>query len=167
MLSIAPLTGGPGYYLELASLNYYAEGGEPLPIYHGTAARELGLSGVAQKEHVYRLAAGFDPETGSEKLVRNAGKQSRNPGHDLTFSAPKSVSLAWALSDPELRRPSSKLSSQPSARPSPTSKRRPDLPGSGPTAKNLSGARFFLLSSSTGHPERWTPSSIRMPCSST
>jgi conjugative relaxase-like TrwC/TraI family protein len=104
VLSVAPLTGGPGYYLELTSLNYYAEGGEPLPIYHGTAAKELGLSGVAEKEHVYRLAAGFDHETGKEGLVRNAGKETRNPGHDLTFSAPKSVSIAWALSDPELRK---------------------------------------------------------------
>lgn len=104
MLSVAPLAGGPGYYLELASLNYYAEGGEPLPLWYGTAAKELGLSGVAEKEHVYRLAAGFDHETGEEGLVRNAGKESRNPGHDLTFSAPKSVSLAWALGDPELRK---------------------------------------------------------------
>lgn len=104
MLSVAPLAGGPGYYLELASINYYAEGGEPLPLWYGTAAKELGLSGVAEKEHVYRLAAGFDHETGEEGLVRNAGKESRNPGHDLTFSAPKSVSLAWALGDPELRK---------------------------------------------------------------
>lgn len=104
MLSVAALAGGPGYYLELTSLNYYAEGGEPLPLWYGTAATELGLSGIAEKEHVYRLAAGFDPETGEEKLVRNAGKEDRNPGHDLTFSAPKSVSLAWCLGDPELRK---------------------------------------------------------------
>jgi conjugative relaxase-like TrwC/TraI family protein len=104
VLSVAPLTGGPGYYLELTSLNYYAEGGEPLPLWAGTVATELGLSGVAEKDHVYRLAAGFDHETGEEGLLRNAGKESRNPGHDLTFSAPKSVSIAWALSDPDLRK---------------------------------------------------------------
>ena len=35
MLSIAPLTGGPGYYLALANINYYMEGevGEPMPVY--------------------------------------------------------------------------------------------------------------------------------------
>src|SRR3954463_14147064 len=104
MLSIAALKGGPGYSRDLTSLNYYTEGGEPLPLWAGTVAKELGLSGVAEKDHVYRLAAGFDHETGEEKLVRNAGKESRNPGHDLTFSAPKTVSLAWALGDDEMRK---------------------------------------------------------------
>ena len=98
MLSIAPLTGGPGYYLALANINYYMEGemGEPLPSGTGLAAKEFGLAGVAEKEHVERLCAGFDPHDPSKRLVRNAGKETRNPGHDLTFSAPKSVSCAWS-----------------------------------------------------------------------
>lgn len=103
MLSVAPLAQGPGYYLELANINYYAEGGEPLPTWHGTAARELGLSGVAQREHVERLCSGFHHET-EKGLVRNAGTPERNPGHDLTFSAPKSVSVAWAMADEALRK---------------------------------------------------------------
>lgn len=103
MLSVAPLAQGPGYYLELANINYYAEGGEPLPTWHGTAAKELGLSGVAQREHVERLCSGFHHET-KAALVRNAGKDGRNPGHDLTFSAPKSVSVAWAMADEALRK---------------------------------------------------------------
>ena len=104
MLSIAALSGGPGYYLELTNISYYEQGGEPLPVWAGTVAKEFGLSGVAEKEHVYRLCAGFDPETGEKRLVRNAGKEERNPGHDLTFSAPKSLSIAWALSDESLRK---------------------------------------------------------------
>ena len=106
MLSIASLTGGPGYYLELANINYYMDGerGEPMPFWHGLAAKEFGLSGMAEKEHVERLCAGFDPHDPTKRLVRNAGKESRNPGHDLTFSAPKSVSCAWSVADPELRR---------------------------------------------------------------
>lgn len=103
MLSVAPLAQGPGYYLELANINYYAEGGEPPPIWHGTAARELGLSGLAQREHVERLCSGYHHET-QERLVRNAGTPERNPGHDLTFSAPKSVSIAWAMGDEALRK---------------------------------------------------------------
>jgi conjugative relaxase-like TrwC/TraI family protein len=107
VLSVAPLAQGPGYYLELANINYYADGGEPLPTWHGTAARELGLSGIAQREHVERLCSGFHHET-QEALVRNAGTtegdKRRNPGHDLTFSAPKSVSVAWAIADPALRK---------------------------------------------------------------
>ena len=103
MLSIAPLAGGPGYYLALANINYYVEGGEPVPLWAGTAARELGLSGIAEREQVERLCSGFHHET-EERLVRNAGKEGRNPGHDCTFSAPKSVSVAWALSDDETRK---------------------------------------------------------------
>ena len=103
MLSIAALTGGPGYYLELASVSYYSLGGEPLPLWSGTAAKEFGLSGIAEHEHVKRLCAGFDHEDEEHRLVRNAGRKSRNPGHDCTFSVPKSVSVVWALADPELR----------------------------------------------------------------
>jgi conjugative relaxase-like TrwC/TraI family protein len=80
------------------------ERGEPMPFWHGQAAALFGLSGVAEKEHVERVCAGFDPHEPTRKLVRNAGKETRNPGHDLTFSAPKSVSCAWSIADPELRR---------------------------------------------------------------
>ncbi len=103
VLSAAPLAQGPGYYLDLANINYYAAGGEPPPTWYGTAAKELGLSGLAQREHVERLCAGFHHET-NKSLVRNAGKDTRNPGHDLTFSAPKSVSVLWAMADPALRK---------------------------------------------------------------
>ncbi len=86
MLSVAPLAGGPGYYLELANINYYMEGerGEPMPTWHGLAAQEFGLSGMAAKEHVERLCAGFDPHDETKRLVRNAGTDHRNPGHDVS-----------------------------------------------------------------------------------
>jgi len=103
VLSVASLAQGPGYYLELANINYYTAGGEPPPTWHGTAAREFGLSGMAERSHVERLCSGFHHET-ERALVRNAGKDSRNPGHDLTFSAPKSVSVAWAMADEALRK---------------------------------------------------------------
>ncbi len=103
MLSVAALAQGPGYYLELANINYYAEGGEPLPLWHGTAAKELGLSGIAKREHVERLCSGYHHET-EKAVVRNAGTPERNPGHDLTFSCPKSVSVAWAMADTPLRK---------------------------------------------------------------
>jgi conjugative relaxase-like TrwC/TraI family protein len=84
-------------------LNYYAEGGEPLPLYHGMVAQELGLSGVEHDRKVIeRLCAGCHPEAG-KALVRNAGRENRYVGEDLTFSAPKSVSVAFALADDELR----------------------------------------------------------------
>lgn len=103
MLSVASLAQGPGYYLELANINYYTSGGEPPPTWYGTAAKEFGLEGIAERSHVERLCSGFHHET-AEALVRNAGKDARNPGHDLTFSAPKSVSVAWAVADEALRK---------------------------------------------------------------
>lgn len=102
MLSIAPLSQGPGYYLALANINYYEEGGEPLPLWHGTGAKEFRFSGVADKEDLVHLCEGFAP--GGEALVQNAGSEKRNPGHDLTFSAPKSVSVAWATADDAMRK---------------------------------------------------------------
>gem|GEM_PF-4729008 len=58
MLSVASLAQGPGYYLELANINYYTAGGEPPPTWHGTAAREFGLSGMAERSHVEWLCSG-------------------------------------------------------------------------------------------------------------
>ena len=169
MLSIAPLAGGPGYYLELANINYYMEGerGEPMPFWHGQAAAEFGLSGMAEKEHVERLCAGFDPHDPSKRLVRNAGKETRNPGHDFTFSAPKSLSCAWSVADPELSEPSRRSTGRQSKRPSRSSRRRWALPASGPTARSGFGARFSSPSSTTGPPEPKTSSSTRTPSSST
>ena len=62
MLSIAPLTGGPSLLSrKLSNINYYMEGerGEPMPRWHGQAAAEFGLSGMAEREHVERLCAGL------------------------------------------------------------------------------------------------------------
>ncbi|MCW6511332.1 MobF family relaxase [Lichenifustis flavocetrariae] len=48
------------------------------------------------------LCAGFDPQTG-KALVRGAGEGHR-AGWDVTYSAPKSLSVLWAAADPDLRR---------------------------------------------------------------
>ncbi|MHB1927646.1 MAG: MobF family relaxase [Leptospirillum sp.] len=68
----------------------------------GRGAEALGLSGTVRKEEFRDLAVGFDPKTG-KALVRQAGETHRS-GWDLTFSAPKSVSVAWALGDDETRK---------------------------------------------------------------
>lgn len=67
----------------------------------GRGADALGLSGPVRKEAFQDLAFGFDPKTGNP-LVQNPGNNHRS-GWDLTFSAPKSVSLVWALGDDETR----------------------------------------------------------------
>ena len=49
-----------------------------------------------------RLYNGFAPD-GSGKLNQNAGKDTRSPGLDMTFSVDKSVSALWAIAEPEMR----------------------------------------------------------------
>lgn len=68
----------------------------------GAGALRLGLSGQATRAQLEALFLGFDPFE-NKPLVQNAGKPSRRPGWDFTFSAPKSLSILWALSDAETR----------------------------------------------------------------
>ena len=96
MLSVAKLTGSLDYYLELATLEYYQNGGEPVGQWYGRGADHLKLCGEIDPEVIRRIAAGFSSD-GQRKLVQNAGKESRQIGWDLTFSAPKSVSVLWSV----------------------------------------------------------------------
>ncbi len=98
MLNIGKLAAGKaGYYLALASgvEDYYTGHGEPPGRWFGSGADQLGLAGTVTAEDLTSLLAGRDPGTG-ERLGR-----ARMPGFDLTFRAPKTVSLLYALGDPE------------------------------------------------------------------
>lgn len=58
--------------------------------------------GTVERELFERLHAATDP--GGKTLLSNGGKRiDRVLGYDMTFSAPKSVSVLWALCDEELR----------------------------------------------------------------
>lgn len=101
MLSISAMSGGQGaYYTGLAREDYYLEGGEPEGIWMGEGAELLGLSGVVDKNVFSSLFAGMKLRGG--QLVQNALQKNRQPGWDLTFSAPKSVSVLWSLLPSEL-----------------------------------------------------------------
>jgi conjugative relaxase-like TrwC/TraI family protein len=63
----------------------------------------LELSGEVEAADLRALLSGSDPHT-DDQLVRGpAGGRTRTPGFDLTFSAPNSVSLLYALGDPQLQ----------------------------------------------------------------
>lgn len=86
------------YYEEQAQLDdYYEEGEEPPGEWMGSGAAQLGLSGEIKEGELLKGMQGFHPGTG-EQLAKNAGDKHK-PGWDATFSAPKSVSAAWALAD--------------------------------------------------------------------
>jgi len=61
-------------------------------IWQGEAAQALGLDGPVQREEFRALAEGHDPNTGEILIAPGPGGEHRS-GMDLTFSAPKSVSI--------------------------------------------------------------------------
>lgn len=94
-----------GYYLGLAREDYYLAGGEPPGRWYGSGALELGLAGQVVPDHLYNLFDGLSPN-GNRSLIQRQGhdgKAEHRPGWDLTFSAPKSVSVLWSQSETELR----------------------------------------------------------------
>lgn len=105
MLSIGRL--GPdaaNYYCSQVAAgaeDYYIGAGEAPGVWVGSGVAGLGLDGPVGEEEFRRLLDGCDPWTGTRLM---AGSDRRLAGLDLTFSAPKSVSLVWALHpDPEVR----------------------------------------------------------------
>ncbi len=101
MLSIGAASGG--YYAGLASEDYYHDGGEPPGQWTGRGAEAFGLTGQVDKEQFLNLCEGFSP-LGTTRLVQNAGMENHRAGWDLTFSAPKSVSVLWSQADEATRK---------------------------------------------------------------
>jgi conjugative relaxase-like TrwC/TraI family protein len=99
LLSIGVAQGS--YYASLSAEDYYHKGGEPPGVWHGEGAKELGFSGTVDKAEFLKLCDGFAPD--GEPLTQNAGKENHRAGWDLTFSAPKSVSVLWSQADEETR----------------------------------------------------------------
>lgn len=100
MLSIGAMKNGQAeYYLSLSREDYYLEGGEPAGKWLGDGAIALRLGETVKAADLKNLFKGFCPN--GKKLVQNAGKENRQPGWDLTFSAPKSVSVLWSQVDGE------------------------------------------------------------------
>ena len=79
--------------------DYYAGPGDGR--WYGRGAGALGLGGAVAADEFAAAAAGFGPD--GQALVQRAGSETRRAGWDCTFSAPKSVSVAWALADEETR----------------------------------------------------------------
>lgn len=93
--------GASRYYENLASEDYYANGGEPMGQWLGDKAAALGLEGKIEKGELAAIMSGYHPKTGEALTVRLGADH--KPGEDLAFNAPKPVSLIWATASPELR----------------------------------------------------------------
>ena len=82
--------------------DYYSQGNDKTPSqWMGSAAQALGLSGAVDREDHIKTLQGLDPRSG-QGLVQGSGED-RKYAVDLTFSAPKSVSIVWAIGGEETR----------------------------------------------------------------
>jgi conjugative relaxase-like TrwC/TraI family protein len=94
------------YYLETVASgveDYYLHAGEAPGQWAGIGTRALALRGEVSAEDLRRILHGDHPASGAH-LGHAQGGRERLPGYDLTFRAPKSVSLLSALGDGEVPR---------------------------------------------------------------
>jgi conjugative relaxase-like TrwC/TraI family protein len=105
MLSIVKLRVGQEAY-QLTGVaqsldDYYTGAGDPAATWAGVGAPRLGLYGEVNGDDLRAVLAGIAPGTGGlspngEEIRPHAR---RVPGFDLTFKAPKSLSVLYAISD--------------------------------------------------------------------
>jgi RNA polymerase sigma factor (sigma-70 family) len=77
--------------------DYYLGSGETPGRWIGSGSVRLGLSGVVAADELGAVLDGRCPATGRSMIA--VRRPDRLPGFDLTFSAPKSVSLLFAVFD--------------------------------------------------------------------
>src|SRR5688500_7135584 len=107
------LSGLAAYYAGLADrpspgdtgrgpVDYYLDPDEPPGRWWGDGQAGLGVGGVVDGDELRAVLEGRHPQSDAA-LGRPYGERSAR-GFDATFSAPKSVSVLWALSpDPWVR----------------------------------------------------------------
>jgi conjugative relaxase-like TrwC/TraI family protein len=92
------------YYEHLRRDDYYTRDSEPPGRWAGQGAERLSLRSPVTHTEFDAALTGRDPKTG-DRLVQPGGRGHEHAaGWDMTFSAPKSVSVLWALSDEHDRR---------------------------------------------------------------
>jgi hypothetical protein len=94
MLSLTVISANQGgtYY---TAENYYSnEETQAYSGWFGKGARQLGLSGQVQGDAFKNLLHGYHPKGDSTLSGRKIDPERHRAGIDLTFSAPKSISLA-------------------------------------------------------------------------
>ncbi|MGD9795946.1 MAG: MobF family relaxase [Acidimicrobiia bacterium] len=97
MLSIWKLAAGQeAYYLNSVAdgVEDYYTGGEAPGRWTASSDRLLGLVGEVDADDLHTVLEGRDPNTGSR-----LGQPHKVPGFDLTFRAPKSVSVLFGLGE--------------------------------------------------------------------
>ncbi|MEV4420170.1 MobF family relaxase [Patulibacter sp. NPDC049589] len=104
MLSVGKLAQGQERYYERQVAHgrddYYSGKGEAPGEWIGRGAERLGLEGRVSADQLGALAAGIDPsDVDLQRPLRASRSEIKVAGYDLTFSAPKSVSVLYAVAD--------------------------------------------------------------------
>src|SRR2546423_1749199 len=112
MLTIRAMSNGAGYAeRHLAYSDYLDQENQVKGQWMGQAAQRLGLSGEVTPEQFESLRSCENPDTGeflrqrrsADRVAADGSNQSKGVHlYDLTFSAPKSVSIMGAFEDPRL-----------------------------------------------------------------
>lgn len=104
VLSIGKLRKPDYYFGQVASgvEDYYLGGGESPGRWRGAGAAAMGLAGEVDAGVFRRVLAGVHPDGGVRLVRAGTARRPRLPGLDLTFSAPKSVSVLYGLADREV-----------------------------------------------------------------
>src|SRR3954454_14264033 len=107
MLSTGKLAAGPtaGRYYSVEQVaqgreDYYAGEGEAPGAWVGSGAAGLALRGEVTEGGIGLLLDGRDPGSGAQ--LRRPLASGAVAGFDLTFRAPKSVSILFGIGEPEL-----------------------------------------------------------------
>ena len=72
-------------------------------LWQGQGPASLGLSGAVQAAEFRAVLQGMHPHANQAITGSGSGATAHRAGWDCTFSAPKSVSVLWALSDEQTR----------------------------------------------------------------
>lgn len=91
------------YYMGAQKEDYYLHGVDQQGQWFGSGVESLGLGRHVRAAQFRHLLGGYSPD-GQRRLVQNAGDAHRDCGWDMTFNAPKAVSVLWAMSEPSVRR---------------------------------------------------------------
>lgn len=100
MMTWTSASDAAAYYSKQTELEYYAGGKEGVGEWRGAESLGFRTGDPVTEEGLSLLLRGFD--SAGNAMVKNAGDAHR-PGYDLTFSAPKSVSVLWALGSEEIK----------------------------------------------------------------
>ena len=101
MLNINSFKSGVGtlkyYETSLSSGDYYTQedSQELVGNWGGKLAEEIGLKGKVSKLEFAKLINNINPKTGKKMSVQN--RENRRTGYDLTFNAPKSLSIMQSI----------------------------------------------------------------------